>query len=244
MKQTRLLMGMPISIEVVSSQASEALFDRVYDYLTYVDQTFSPYKPTSLVSQLNAGQYPETTWSSDFQEVVHLCQQTQAETNGYFNPWHQGVFDPSGVVKGWAIQNAAERLKREGFRNFYVEAGGDIQLLGRNNQGKPWQVGIRNPFGEGICRILTLESGGVATSGTYRRGQHIYNPHQAGPLTEIASLTVVGETVLDADRFATAAFAMGRSGIELIAQLGLEAYQISTNHLATFTTGLSRYLNA
>ena len=72
---------------------------------------------------------------------------------------------------------------------------------------------------------------GIATSGTYVRGQHIYDPHKPErPIVDIVSLTVIGTDVLEADRFATAAFAMGRAGIEFIEQRdGLEGYVVDRN---------------
>jgi len=78
-----------------------------------------------------------------------------------------------------------------------------------------------------------------ATSGTAARGQHIYNPHQPQQAIEdIASITVVGPDIYEADRFATAAFAMGRSGIMFIEQLpGFEGYLIDANAVATMTSG-------
>jgi len=84
---------------------------------------------------------------------------------------------------------------------------------------------------------------GIATSGSYLRGQHIYNPHTPQEkLLEIVSLTVIGENVLEADRFATAAFAMGRDGINFIEQLpGFEGYAIDKNGLATMTSNFELY---
>ena len=62
----------------------------------------------------------------------------------------------------------------------------------------------------------------------------------ANTLTDVVSITVVGSDVLEADRFATAAFAMGRAGIGFIeAYPGLEAYQINAAGIATMTSGFS-----
>jgi thiamine biosynthesis lipoprotein len=126
-----------------------------------------------------------------------------------------------------------------------VEAGGDIQMAGHNPEGQPWHVGIRNPFNlHEIVKVVSIGDGAIATSGTYVRGKHIYNPKSAGELeTNILSLTVIGPNIYDADRFATAAFAMGEEGVFFIERLeGLEAYQINSNGVATFTTGFHRYL--
>jgi thiamine biosynthesis lipoprotein len=85
---------------------------------------------------------------------------------------------------------------------------------------------------------------GIATSGTYNRGQHIFNPTDPTQktITDIVSLSVIGPNVLEADRFATAAFAMGERGIYLIQQRpGLEGYVINRNNIATQTTGFETY---
>ena len=131
---------------------------------------------------------------------------------------HQGKLDPSGLVKGWAIQNAAEQLREKSVKNFYIDAGGDIQVSGKNAQGEPWLIGIRNPFnGEEIIKTIAVSTEGVATSGTYIRGEHIYNPLDSDKAPKVVkSLTVIGSNIYEADRFATAAFAMGAEGIKFI----------------------------
>jgi thiamine biosynthesis lipoprotein len=177
-------------------------------------------------------------------EVLELSELTRAETQGYFDVRRpDGYVDPSGLVKGWAIRNAARLLDRAGQRNYLVEAGGDIQCRGHNETGTRWRVGIQNPFNE-TETVKTLIPGdcGVATSGLYARGDHIYNPRSGAPApAEIASVTVVGLDAYEADRFATAAFAMGRDGIAFIeATHGLEGYVIDQSGMATMTSGLSR----
>jgi len=177
--------------------------------------------------------------------IFALAEETKQATHGYFDIAHQGRYDPSGIVKGWAIHNAAQILRQQGIENFYVEAGGDIAAVGKNSQGQKWRVGIRNPFNmQEIVKVLAVSNCGVATSGTYIRGQHIYNPKQHNqPMTEIVSLTVIGPNIYEADRFATAAFAMGKAGIMFIENLaGFEGYMIDPTGLATFTSGFARYI--
>jgi len=184
-----------------------------------------------------------TDASDDMNLIFELAEQTRRETNGYFDIHYHGKIDPSGIVKGWAIYQAAHLLKRRGFEHFYVEAGGDIQTFGTNPDGRQWRIGIRNPFNPAeIVKLIYVGDCGVATSGTYIRGQHIYNPKSGVPLaSEVVSLTVIGPDVYEADRFATAAFAMGRDGISFIASLpGFEGYQIDQTGRATFTHGFER----
>ena len=177
-------------------------------------------------------------------EVLRLSEETKRLTDGYFDVWFKGRFDPSGLVKGWAISRAAAILESDGFVSFCIEAGGDIEVRGANDEGSPWKVGIRSPFEPSkLIRSLSLHDRGVATSGTYIRGAHIYNPRTGGPAEEIASMTIVGTNVYEADRLATAAFAMGRAGIDFMARLPeFEAYMVDWSGTATFTPGFTRYL--
>jgi len=244
-KQTRLMMGMPITVEVVDASVTAEAFDRVFAYFGYIDAKFSTYKDTSEISRINRGEITLREASSDMQLIFALAELTRQETDGYFNIRHNGSIDPSGIVKGWAIQNAADLLLDLGYQNFYVDAGGDVQVMGRNAQGESWRLGIGNPFNlQQVVKTFGLSDCGIATSGTYIRGSHIYNPLDAGdPLDEIVSLSVIGPNVYEADRFATAAFAMGRDGIRFIEQLdGFEGYMIDRKGLATLTTGFARYV--
>ncbi len=245
MQQTRIMMGMPITVEIVDAGAAARDIDLVFDYFEYVDEKFSTFKPTSEISRINAHLLPLEQASDDMQRIFQLAELTRQQTFGFFDIYRAGFADPSGIVKGWAIQQAAGLLRQRGFRNFVVDAGGDIQTSGRNPDGQGWRVGIRNPFNiRQIVKVLSVSGQGVATSGTYIRGQHIYNPRGDGsPLRDVLSLTVVGADVYEADRFATAAFAMGRAGIYFIEeQDGLEGYQIDAGGQATPTTGFEQYV--
>lgn len=244
MQQTRLLMGMPITLEVVDVQVTQDDFEHIFTYFLWVDGTFSTYKATSEISRLNRGELLVSQASEAVQTMLTLCEQTKRETHGYFDIQRDGLRDPSGLVKGWAIQQAAQKLEERGFHNFFIDAGGDIQVAG-HKQNKPWRIGIRNPFNrQEYVKVLALTDCGVATSGTAIRGQHIYNPHQRGtPILDVVSLTVIGPNIYEADRFATAAFAMGKSGIQFIEQLaGFEGYLIDAQARATFTSGFERYV--
>ncbi|HEV2403366.1 MAG TPA: FAD:protein FMN transferase [Candidatus Saccharimonadales bacterium] len=243
MKQTKLIMGMPISIEIVDAR-TERYFSIIFDYFHSVDARFSTYKSDSEISQINRG-LPKSRWSKQMRLVMELCEQTKQSSDGYFDIFHDGSYDPSGLVKGWAINNAAIKLVNLGARGFFIEAGGDIQVHGVNGQKFPWRVGIRNPFNTAeIVKTLQVASEGVATSGTYIRGQHIYNPKRpADPIKGVASLTVIGPNIFEADRFATAAFAMGKTGINFIESMpGLEGYLIDDDGIATYTSGFERYM--
>ncbi len=237
-------MGMPITVEIVGTK-DQAPFDKLFGYFRQVDRRFSPYKEQSELMKYNRSE-GTAKLSSEMEEVLALCKQTKEISGGYFDiSRSDGTLDPSGLVKGWAIDNAAKILKSEGLSNFYVEAGGDIQTEGLNDQYEPWIIGIRNPFNlQEVVKVIKLSGQGVATSGTYIRGEHIYNPlndHRSP--SGVSSLTVIGPNIFEADRFATAAFAMGKKGISFIASLpGFEGYQIDNIGHATFTQGFKAYV--
>lgn len=244
MKETRIIMGMPIEIEIIGTDPENAL-SGAFAHLVSVDERFSTYKSESEISQLNRGELALADVSAPMQEVFELAEKTTRETNGYFNIRRaDGLIDPSGLVKGWAIHSAAELIRNAGFEHYFVNAGGDIALSGKNAKGKEWSVGIRNPFKpDEVAKVIYPKGLGIATSGSYLRGDHIYNPHSPEEkLREIVSITIIGPDVLEADRFATAAFAMGKSGILFIENLpGFEAYAIDAQGTATMTSGFEAF---
>jgi len=238
-------MGMPVTLVVVDASATLGLMDSVFDYFKYVDDKFSTYKENSEISRINNHELGLDDASEDMKTVFDLAEKTRLATDGFFNIQHEGYYDPSGLVKGWAIFNAAGILSRAGIKNFFVDAGGDVQVVGMNRDGQYWRVGIRNPFEtDQVVKVLSVSNCGVATSGTYVRGQHIYNPKTKNqPITDILSLTVIGPNIFEADRFATAAFAMGAEGINFIERLqGFEGYMIDKEKCATLTTGFNGYV--
>lgn len=245
MKQTELIMGMPITVEIVDASATKKTMKSVFDYFRSIDERFSVYKTTSEITKINQGLLRAEDASEDMKTILALCEETKQATAGYFDILaRNGRLDPSGIVKGWAIFHAAELLKREGMKHYFVEAGGDIQVRGLNNQGKQWSVGIRNPFDiTQVVKSVFLKDEGIATSGTYLRGQHVYNPFAKDKhIVDIVSLTVIGPNIYEADRFATAAFAMGMPGIAFIEQLpGFEGYIIDKDGIATMTGGFETY---
>jgi len=244
MKEARITMGMPASVEVVGENA-QAGIDAVFSYFSEVEERFSPYKSTSEVSRVNSGELTLEKVSADFREVFALAEKTKQETDGYFDIHRpQGGIDPSGIVKGWALLKASQSLSSLGYENFCIDVGGDVSVRGVNAEGKLWSVGIRNPFThDEIVKVVYPNRAGIATSGSAARGNHIYNPHApADHPQDIASITVVGPDILEADRFATAAFAMGKEGVQFIEALpGFEAYLIDSSGIATMTSDFTRY---
>ena len=246
MRQQRIVMGMPVMIEIAGDKAEPDRFERLFSYFNYVEDTFSPYRATSETTRVSEGRLDPSQASEDMKTIMRLAERTRLETGGYFDVFQHGRFNPVGIVKGWAVYQASEMLRKEGVWDFFLDAGGDIQLSGLNDEGEYWVVGIRNPFDpQEVVKVLRLSDMGIATSGTYVRGQHIYNPlsTEGPPIEEIVSVTVLGPNVYEADRFATAAFAMGAEGIHFIEELpGFEGYVIDKSGLATMTSGFADYV--
>lgn len=238
MEETRIIMGMPITLKAVNSPYVRKVFDKTFHFFEHVDQKYSPFIANSDVSKINAGELDESDYDLELREIMSYAEKTKRETNGYFNVWHKDTFDPSGIVKGWAIQKASERMAKE-IDNFYIDAGGDIQAKGANDRRQPWRIGIRNPFDRSQnVAIISLNDHAIATSGTAIRGQHIYNPLSDNPITDVVSLSVIAPNIIDADRMATAAFAMGKQSIAFIERMPeYEAYLIDSDKRATMTTG-------
>jgi thiamine biosynthesis lipoprotein len=83
-----------------------------------------------------------------------------------------------------------------------------------------------------------MTAGGVATSGTAHRGAHLVDPRSGDPVDEVLSVTVVGASLLWADALATAAFVLGRAGLDLIETVaGYEAVVVERDGFRA-TSGL------
>lgn len=240
-------MGTPVIIEIINKEAKQKFFDEVFNYFKYVDEKFSTYKENSEITAINNKKIKEENMSKDMQLIFKLSEETKKLTNGYFDIiTPKGKYDPSGIVKGWSIFNASKILKNYGIKNFCIEAGGDIETFGKNEKKEIWCIGIQNPFSEKreVIKKVYLSGKGIATSGSYVRGRHIYNPKDKyDNLEDIVSLTIIGPNIFEADRYATAIYAMGQKGISFIEKLdGFEGYFIDKNGIATMTKGFNNYI--
>jgi FAD:protein FMN transferase len=212
-------MGMPVSITGVGAAAAEEAFA----WLRRVDALFSTYRPDSEISRLDRGELALADCDPLVTEVLERCEGLRRVTDGYFDAWAAGRLDPSGLVKGWAVDRAAVLLDATSARRFCVSAGGDLVV-----RGGPWRVGVRHPRRRRrLAAALELADGAVATSGAYERGAHIVDPHTGRAARGARSVTVVGPDLGTADAYATAAFAMGPAGPAWTAALdGYEAMTV------------------
>ncbi len=212
------IMGMPISVAGAGSDAAEAVFA----WLRRVDKMFSTYRCESEISRLDRGELAFEDADPHVREVLARCERLREETGGYFDARAGGRLDPSGLVKGWAVERAAALLDASGAQRFCISAGGDLVA-----RGGPWRVGVRHPRRHRrLAAALSVHDAAVATSGAYERGAHVIDPRTRRPARGARSVTVVGPDLGTADAYATAAFAMGAAGPAWTA--GLDGYEAMT----------------
>jgi thiamine biosynthesis lipoprotein len=236
------VMGTVFSIDIPAAAAGT--LPEVLRWLHWVDATFSPYRDDSDVSRFGRGELTLTQCVPELAEVIGECAVIHDLSGGYFTATPGGRFDPSGLVKGWAIERAAAMLSAAGITDHSVNGGGDMQCAGEPEPGRPWCVGIADPLRPGALAVVAAgRDFAVATSGTAERGPHIINPHTGRPATGLASVTIVGPRLTAADAYATAAFAMGAAARRWAEGLGgYEAFAIGADGSAWQTGGFDRYI--
>lgn len=243
MHRVEHIMGMPIGIDVRDPDVDAEVLDPAFEWLRWVDTIFSTYKADSEISRLNSGELTLAEVHPDVRAVLARCEDLREETGGYFDihaplllPSDErapaarspGAIDPSGLVKGWSVDRAAEILDAAGARNYSINAGGDVRVRGGALPESSWQVGIQHPLlADKVAAVVIATDLGIATSGTYARGEHIVDPHTGLAPAGILSVTVVGPDLATADAYATAIYAMGEDGPAWTARLfGYEAMTI------------------
>jgi thiamine biosynthesis lipoprotein len=134
-----------------------------------------------------------------------------------------------GIGKGYALDRGAAILRARGFRDFMIQAGGDLYVAGTRGD-RPWRVGIRDPRGAADRSFATLDltDGTFSTSGDYerffidhgRRYHHILDPDLGEPARRSRSVTIVATRAVVADGLSTGVFILGgREGMDLIERL-------------------------
>lgn len=226
-------MGMPISVlargEGAGSAAAEAVVRTVLAELTEVDATFSVYREDSEVSRLARGEVELARCGPDVREVFARCTWARELTGGLFDAaTPEGRWDPSGLVKGWAVERASRQLAGTPDVDWCLNAGGDVVVLSAS--GQPFVVGIQDPRDRrNVAATISRTTGAVATSGTAARGAHLYDPRTGtATATRWLSVTVMGPSLETADVLATAAFVAGDGWAETL-PAGYEGLAISTD---------------
>jgi FAD:protein FMN transferase len=236
------VMGTVVSFDVPAwTSAPGGALGQAVRWLHWVDATFSPYRPGSDVSRFGRGEVRLAQCAPELAEVLAACAELSARSGGYFTATPGGRLDPSGYVKGWAVERAAALLSAAGSAEHSVNGGGDVQCAGE----RQWRIGIADPLRRGsLALVVTGRDFAVATSGVAERGAHIIDPHTGRAAAGLASITVAGPRLTLADAYATAAFAMGAAARDWVESLdGYEAFAITPTGATWQTGGFGAYLD-
>lgn len=213
------------------------------------DAVFSTYRDDSQISRLVRGDLTVDDCDPEVAEVLDLGAAAEQQSDGWFSMRYEGHLDPTGIVKGWAVERAARALAKAGATGVSLNGGGDVQLLGTPEPHRPWRVGVADPLRPGGLAAVVSAAGApelaVATSGTAERGAHIVDPRTGrSAVTDLVAVTVVAPSVTWADCWATAAFAMGsREGLRWLESLpDVEALLITAGDEVRCTGGLASRL--
>ena len=241
LRRVEQIMGLPVVVDIRDDDdAAGPALERLFDWLRWVDATFSTFKEDSEISLINRGELRRDDAHPEVRRVLDRCDRLRDETRGYFDMRApDGSIDPSGLVKGWAIDRAAAILDDADLCNYAVSGGGDMRVLGRAVPDLTWRVGIQHPLDrQQVAAVVEATNLAIATSGAYARGDHVWNPHSGLAPSGVLSVTIVGPELGTADAYATAAFAMGpERGPQWTARLqGYEAMTILADE-TVFKTG-------
>jgi thiamine biosynthesis lipoprotein len=226
-------MGMPVVFDIRDPAGDDAIDDAMR-WLVRVDELFSTYKDDSEINRIERGELSVGDADALVREVLARCAELRTKTNGYFDANARGPLDPSGLVKGWAVDHAVVILEAAGLRNFAINAGGDMCVRGRE-----WRVGIQHPQErDKLCRVIEITDVALATSGAYIRGTHVVDPHTEQAPEGVLSVSILGPDLATADAYATAAFAMGTAGPAWTSRLqGYEAMTVLADGRVLVTPG-------
>ncbi|SDY56450.1 thiamine biosynthesis lipoprotein [Micromonospora pattaloongensis] len=191
----------------------EAIADAVAE-LRAIDVTYSPLRRTSLVALLRRGEVAPEAYPP-LADIVARCDAMRAATDGWFDAWAvPGGFDPSGLLKGWAVERAAARLRAAGISDYAVVSGGDLTVRGHAPHGGPWRVAVHDPRGrDARPTVLALTEGAIGTSGMAGRRGHVVDPHTRTTVDQQRAAIVTGPDLAIADGYATALCAAGPAGL-------------------------------
>lgn len=238
-------MTLPFTISLVTTDEHtntvvslvEQTVQSVLARLLEIEEKFSAFKKRSLVCRYQSGE-SSPLLDSEFQEVLTRVMMAQKETGGAFDPYYNGVYDPTGLVKGWAIEKVFEQYLKPLLAWPVIEAvclngGGDMQFETKSNSHFSWKVGIENPMNvQEIVASFQIQTGAIATSGYSKRGQHICSS------STIQQVTIIDTNLTQADIWATAGLVLAeREFLQAIRKYKLSGLYVTAAQKQFFKQG-------
>ena len=224
------VMGMPISLALRGRHTDDswarAAWAAALDVLHDADRVFSTYRDDSWVRRLDRGEVALDDCPPEVAEVLALGEAARVASDGAFDVRRAGPdgrthLDPSGVVKGWAVQRAAAAFGSLDDTDVCLSAGGDMVCRVADPARPDWRVGIEDPRDpRRVLAVVPVRDGAVATSGIAHRGAHVVDARTGRVPDGLASVTVVARDLTWADIDATAAFARGADAADWLRARG------------------------
>jgi thiamine biosynthesis lipoprotein len=238
------VMGTVVTIDIYRGDFDdhsllESSIEAAIAILHDADQHFSTWKSESPLSRIRRGDLDVDDAPAIIGEVLQQCVVARTFSEGWFDPWAMpGGVDPTGLVKGWAAQRALEALRHDTIDGAIINAAGDIASFGGPTANRRFRVGIANPANPRSLACIVESPGAVATSGSYERGQHLFDPRQGLFSTRVASGTVVGPELGMADALATALVIGGAEVLDILERMdNFEGLIIDDDGTLLGTTG-------
>lgn len=164
--------------------------------------------------------------AKDIEQLLQFVGYQKIAVNAHTMSFSKSIagvsIDLSALAKGYAVDEIAKVLEKQGMTNYMVEIGGELYLKGKNQQGENWRIAIEKPNAEkfGLRQaVIVITDIAMATSGDYRnyfeqdgqRFSHIIDPRTGYPVSHrLASVTVLSDTAMKADAWATALMVLGQ----------------------------------
>lgn len=221
-RRVEQVMGMPVSLALRGRHADDAAGEHAWQQalaeLRRVDEVFSTWRVDSQVSRLGRGELALDECDPTVAEVLRLGDDARVASGGAFDvclPGPDGVrrLDPSGVVKGWAVDRAVAPLLALPGTDVCLSAGGDMVCHVADPHGEAWGIGIEHPLDPTrLVARVPVHRGAVATSGSAHRGAHVVDARSGLAPDALASVTVIGAHLTSVDIDATTALALGIDG--------------------------------
>jgi len=188
-------------------------------------------------------------------EALEHCGYKNIDVNSEGIRLSNGVqLDLGAIAKGYAIDRAVQVAKEmDSACTGYVDAGGDIAIIGPKFGGAKWIVAVKDPRGENpddLIRYVEIDEGAIVTSGDYERFfesngvryHHIFDPETGKPARGMISSTIIAQNAMDADALSTAAFVLGpKYSVQIMPSLGGQGYFIDSEEHEFFTDGWSYF---